>query len=574
MKQTIWFSLFLLGLALVAFMGCREDVLIDEEPPVETPTEQPGEFFSTELNGLVQDERGQVIQNATIIVDGKTLTTDEFGFFTAAVVEAPSTGLYIKALKEGYFSGGTHFFTSAPSASAVIITLLQKELRTFDAAEGYEGELSGGATVLIPSGAIERNGQDYTGTVKISSVWLNPEEESTFETMPGALLAQTQSGETQTLQTFGMIAVEMTDDQGQDLQLKEGSMAELSFPLSSEMQNSAPQTIPLWHFDETVGIWREEGQAEQINGEYIAQVSHFSWWNCDIPFDITKLCLEIEDQRGNTLDNLTPCLFGDNGFGSCNPRNQYCGLIPANMTFTLELRDDCNNTVHTELIGPFTGTINDVTILAITLSPQQVETLSFTGNLVDCNGASVTSNAVVSVNIDNNNFYDFSVDNGEYSVNVIRCSSSTDQVLITAFDLDNLESGETTVDLVDGQIDYQADLTTCGTSFSELLTIEFSTGNFVIEDVSAFQSTAETLIAARLSTNTSIDKGVLIGFKGTGVGQFAGNIILNEENTGAAQGLADQATINITRYDDVGGLIVGDFVEGPVSGTFFARRQR
>ena len=308
MKRYIQFSLIFLGLSLVAFMGCREDELIDEGPTTQVPTEEPGEFFSTELNGVVIDESGLLVSDATIIVSGETVTTNEFGFFTLRNLEAPNTGLYVKVLKDGYFTGGTHYFPSEPTATTVEITLLKKDIRSFEASIGYEEQLPSGATVMIPASSIHRNGQVYSGTVNISTVWLNPEDEATFDNMPGALVAQNEIGETQYLQTFGMIAVEMTDDTGQELQLIDGRLAELSFPLSPSIEGEAPATIPLWHFNETTGIWVEEGQAVKSNGRYAAQVSHFTWWNCDVPFDISRLCLIIEDQRGNAIENLTACL--------------------------------------------------------------------------------------------------------------------------------------------------------------------------------------------------------------------------------------------------------------------------
>ena len=66
-------------------------------------------------------------------------------------------------------------------------------------------------------------------------------------------------------------------------------MADIVMPVPSEILNSAPATIPLWHFDEDLGSWVEEGQATLVNGEYVGQVSHFSFWNYDVPSNFIHL---------------------------------------------------------------------------------------------------------------------------------------------------------------------------------------------------------------------------------------------------------------------------------------------
>ena len=245
MYHIIKYSLIFLTLSFITFTSCREDDLLEVAPTTYTPIEKPEEFYTTDLNGIVIDDAGEIVANATIVIGEETVSTNQFGLFSASNINAPSTGLYVKVLKDGYFTGGTHYFPNEPTTSTLEITVLRKEQNSFDAIEGYEGELAGGAKVIIPSSGVQRNGQDYNGTVNISSVWLNPEEEETFNTMPGALIAQNQLGETQFLETFGMIAVEMTDNLGQKLQLKEGSLAELTFPLSTNLQGSAPTTICL-----------------------------------------------------------------------------------------------------------------------------------------------------------------------------------------------------------------------------------------------------------------------------------------------------------------------------------------
>ena len=49
------------------------------------------------------------------------------------------------------------------------------------------------------------------------------------------------------------------------------------------MVGTAPETIPLWHYDKTTGLWKEEGTATKNGDKYVGTVTHFSDWNCDVP---------------------------------------------------------------------------------------------------------------------------------------------------------------------------------------------------------------------------------------------------------------------------------------------------
>ena len=50
-----------------------------------------------------------------------------------------------------------------------------------------------------------------------------------------------------------MVGAELRDNSGNILKLAPGKTATVSFsPIPVSLQASAPQSIPLWHFDETV----------------------------------------------------------------------------------------------------------------------------------------------------------------------------------------------------------------------------------------------------------------------------------------------------------------------------------
>ena len=117
--------------------------------------------------------------------------------------------------------------------------------------------------------------------------------------------------------TFGMSEFHFTQN-GQDLQLRPGVEATISMDLVSphvmheddtiSSDATDGDTMPLWHFDSTEGIWREEGEvtvtadATSASGfRASGTVSHFSWWNIDVwtPFMEGKIVITLVDEEGN-----------------------------------------------------------------------------------------------------------------------------------------------------------------------------------------------------------------------------------------------------------------------------------
>src|SRR5262249_17284196 len=54
-----------------------------------------------------------------------------------------------------------------------------------------------------------------------------------------------------------------------------------------------PGQIPLLSYDESAGLWRKEGDANLVNGAYVATVHHFSTFNTDL-LKTEPACIRID----------------------------------------------------------------------------------------------------------------------------------------------------------------------------------------------------------------------------------------------------------------------------------------
>ena len=145
------------------------------------------------------------------------------------------------------------------------------------------------------------------------------------------------------LTSYGMMAVELIDASGSKVQLAEGKLATLSFPIPEAARASAPQEIPLWHFSEA-GVWVEEGFAERRGNMYVGEVSHFTFWNCDIPTQAIELCGRVVFEalaRGGVRSRPLAIGIESSRWGSrrsyVDSTGAVCGLVPANEPLILRV---------------------------------------------------------------------------------------------------------------------------------------------------------------------------------------------------------------------------------------------
>lgn len=248
------------------------------------PEEAP--HTSTPISGKIYDENGNVLNGATVLSGDNQATTDFSGQFNINVDTIIGNRYVLRIKKDGYFD--RIYSKMVSDTMGYPIQLIKKEpskfvtLKKFNANEGVIIEANG-ATVTIPESSLAKNdGSDYNGTVDISVVYLSPTESPAMEPlMPGAdLMAIANDGDTVPLISYGMVNVEMSDEDGNPLQLKDGCEAYLKYPAPKGF--TSHDTIPLWYFNEENGLWVEEGYTTRQGDEYVGSVRHFTWWNCDI----------------------------------------------------------------------------------------------------------------------------------------------------------------------------------------------------------------------------------------------------------------------------------------------------
>jgi hypothetical protein len=434
---------FLLALPLLTF-SCRKDI---NTINTSTTTYQAPEILVTaSLSGQVINEEGEAISNAIVRLGNRATVTNESGLYQFQNISMNARGTYVTVEVEGYFHGSDRFYPVSGSHHVNTIQLIRKiNIATFS---GDEGSIvsAGAAGITFEANSIANSqGQLVSGTVNVAAKWLDPTADKLGDFMPGDLYGFDKFGEEVVMSTMGMIAVELTDEAGNEVNIANGRTATVRFPVPAELLAKAPATIPMWHFDETDGIWIEEGLATLEDGVYAGKVSHFSYWNVDIPCGTEVVyisgCMNYLDGSGASQQQFHLSYGADLlhlGYGSTGSTGEFNGLVPSNEVIVFEIYDACGELETIEL-GPFSEDTNIEECLL--LAGSNLITLS--GQLLNCNGQGVNGGIVQ---------FDWSVwsggmtvtdEDGYFSVQLTNCSST--DINLVGYDLPNLEStGELT----------------------------------------------------------------------------------------------------------------------------------
>ncbi len=425
---------------VIGTSGTDDPIIID---PVETPIDLSSNFgdeVSRNFLGNIIDANKNPIEGATITIGGLTASTDENGVFIINNATVYERFGYITAKKSGYIHGSRSVVPTTGTNKITIMMLEEIVAGTTTSGTSETIALSNGASVELNGNYIKPDGTAYTGSVDVILHLLDPSDEDMTQQMPGMLYAANTDNEERMLQTYGMLAVELRGSGDEDLNLAEGEIAEIRIPLDASLIGSAANTIPLWYFDEAKGYWIEEGEATLIGDEYVGTVSHFSFWNCDIPAEAINLFLTITDENGVPVNNqhvtITSTVYGERG-GSTNEIGEVNGLVPSNesLVVTFYSYEICgSNPIYTTTIGPFG---DDATLDITILSSADVITETVTGTFNNCDGNPVTNGYVI-LTYGNQQFTDIVTD-GVFEITIMRCQDET-AFSIEAFDYDNLQS--------------------------------------------------------------------------------------------------------------------------------------
>lgn len=518
MKQL---SYFLLIIFFISFQNCNnDDVNSTDQPDPEIgindelfKSENFGSMTSGDFIGLISDNSGAGLFGVMVTVGTASATTDQNGIFVINDADVYENFAFIKAYKEGFIQASRVVIPKENGVNNIRIVLLEKEV-TESVASGQPSQVSldNGAKVSFDGNFITENGDAYNGQVDVVLHYLAPNEEGTFLRMPGSLFAQTSNNDARSLITYGMLSVKLFSPTGEPLNINENGPATIEFPVDISQTSIAPQTIQLWYFDEEQGFWKEQGQANKIGNSYVGEVTHFTWWNVDIPVNHINLCFSITPNNTETstyyrvkikrnLDNQI--IFS--GYVLSNDGYE-CGFIPEGEEVTVSvysIAPSCSTVpIYEEVLGGYTTDTNSEITFTNT-----IPTTTITGFANNCSGDPVQNGYIY---VDEMN--SFTITDGIINISIEHCTPGI--VNLQLFDFDtNLQTSVNGIGLNGELWDLETQILCAGGFFNGDVTLltqeevdEFGSNNFtsILGDLSIGNATSQSNIT-NLSSLTTLD---------------------------------------------------------------------
>lgn len=433
-------------IVVLFFTSCQKNSDLTETPTPPVVTNSAADLTTkvtaAVISGFVTDGNDIAVKDASVLIGTSTVLSDKYGYFEARNILVVQNAAVVTVTKTGFFKGIKTFIAATNKSAFFRIKLIPKIIAgTVNATTGGTVTVAVGLLITFPASSIVNatTNAAYTGTVNVAAYKIDPTSADLPRIMPGDLRGLNTDNQLQILTSFGMAAVELTGTGGEPLQIAAGKKATLTMLIPSSILASAPATIPLWYFNETNGLWKQEGTATKVGNNYVGDVSHFSFWNYDVPANYVQFNCTVVNTAGQPVQNayvkISRVSYPSNaGYGCTDSAGYVSGAVPNNAQLKLEIFGGylCGGAPAFSQI--FSTTNVNVAFGNVTVN-SNFATLS--GTVKNCAGLPLTNGYVI---IQEGNLYNsISLSNtGTYSFNKIVCSFPT-QISIVAEDVLNLQ---------------------------------------------------------------------------------------------------------------------------------------
>jgi hypothetical protein len=342
------FRVTIIGFCLLALLplvcSCGSSPVDDDDssPPLiyDDDDDSAAVVPTFDLWGLVREVSGAPIFGARVEVGAHSTATTVQGLFELAGVQADAS-LLVRVSRPGYSSAIVRVEPSGLGNQGLHVVLQPALTLTLpDAQEGglvrYEHPAGGdpawapadGFSVEFQSGVfLDDQGQELSGAIELSVAVLATHE--SIAAAPGGMLTLDEDGIEQALESFAMAEVRLSAE-GEPVQFS--GTAVLRIPLAAEL--SEGEVVGLWSFDEDLGYWHREGQGTAESGFFVAEVSHFTWWNADVPL-LDRSCISglLTTPSGKQAAGMPILAWGidylGSSYGNSGPDGQFCVAVKA-----------------------------------------------------------------------------------------------------------------------------------------------------------------------------------------------------------------------------------------------------
>jgi hypothetical protein len=435
----------ILVLLCVTFYACKKDSSTESySPNITNPViSDLSTTVITSVSGFVTDQNDSAVTGATVTAGTAVTTTDKYGYFSITGASLSKIAGFVKVVYAGYFTAYKTFVCTVGGRTSIRVKLIPTtNVGVINNSNGGSITTTDGAIITLPANSVvvASSSSAYSGGIHVAAYWIDPTSEEVMRlNASGDLRGVDTLNNIKSLLSYGMLAVQLTGDGGQLLQIASGQHATLSFPIPSTLLSSAPASIPLWSFNETNGLWQQEGAATKTGNNYVGNVPHFCYWNCDMPLALSvPFTTQIVDSGLHPLANTVVMVMTASGqFTGCHGETDSSGFIygyvPGNSDLTLQVMSPCGSLSP---IKEFTSTTTNIDLGTIKASDTSAS-ITLTGTLLNCDSLPVANGYLMFQQQNGNNYFSIPITNGQFDYTTLNCGNTTSAYIVTGYDYQN-----------------------------------------------------------------------------------------------------------------------------------------
>jgi len=377
--------------SLILFYSCTKEYT--------KPDEVDPNYAITSVAGNVIDENFQSLQDVEVNVHGNIYYTNEDGSYILENIKVPKGRFTISFKKDGYFNVTRSEIPSNGKPSVMPVAMISKtglyagQTQFQSSAGGVLNIFTQGCTIIFPAdNFVTESGASYTGNVNAAAAYLDPTSDIfNLAVHGGDMRGVDASGGNVIVDSYAGINVELTDDYGNKLDLdpnkKVAASVELQIPPG--LLGNSPATIDLWDFGNNNGLREAGGSATKQGDKYIAQMEHFSYWECAIPYSATAIVSGIvKDTYGKAIPGVKVAV--GKSFAVTDNNGHFKRAIPAGITIDVTIKPDYYGTfINPVSVGPLSS--GQTEFVELIVPPMNI----VQGVLVNCQGIPVPGKVVL-----------------------------------------------------------------------------------------------------------------------------------------------------------------------------------
>lgn len=304
------FCVLVCGVVLAIVSGCSSDngasgdtgnEETSFQPPngIDTKLDTPAPAYAT-VECVALDGACELLEGVSVTsTSGETCTTDLRG---RCVLQAPTgTGKQVLHFKkEGYLSAASNFefVDDSPSVTQVMMVPEPADGTDLKVGDGGVVVFDNGSVTFPPNALVSGGGGELEQvSVRVHSLDVTS---SDILSAPGDFTGTSATQATVLLESFGMLSVGILDGKGLPAKFVKGAGAQVELLVSDNITHPEGTVVPGWHFDDASLRWVQEGDwivapwsQDPTKMVYTTEVEHFSWWNVDVPMEVTCIAGKV-----------------------------------------------------------------------------------------------------------------------------------------------------------------------------------------------------------------------------------------------------------------------------------------